>query len=67
MVASIADNYLKPCTCPIFTENDDRKRKLINMAKEFAVDGVVYQAFSGCQVYQMEPVNRMRGARRCVA
>jgi len=54
MVASIADNYLKPCTCPIFTENDDRKRKLINMAKEFAVDGVVYQAFSGCQVYQME-------------
>jgi len=54
MVASIADNYLKPCTCPIFTENDDRKRKLINMAKEFAVDGIVYQAFSGCQVYQME-------------
>jgi len=24
------------------------------MAKEFAVDGIVYQAFSGCQVYQME-------------
>jgi len=54
MVASIADNYLKPCTCPIFTKNDDRKRKLIHMAKEFGVDGVVYQAFSGCQVYQME-------------
>jgi benzoyl-CoA reductase/2-hydroxyglutaryl-CoA dehydratase subunit BcrC/BadD/HgdB len=54
MVASIADNYLKPCTCPIFTHNDDRKRKLLNMAKEFAIDGVVYQSFSGCQVYQME-------------
>ncbi len=54
MVTSIADNYLKPCTCPIFTHNDDRKRKLLNMAKEFAVDGVVYQSFSGCQVYQME-------------
>ncbi len=54
MVISIADNYLKPCTCPIFTANDDRKRKLINIAKEFAVDGIVYQAFSGCQVYQME-------------
>ncbi|MCF6354711.1 MAG: 2-hydroxyacyl-CoA dehydratase family protein [Candidatus Polarisedimenticolaceae bacterium] len=54
MVASIADNYLKPCTCPIFTRNDDRKRKLLNMARDFAVDGVVYQSFSGCQVYQME-------------
>lgn len=54
MVASIADNYLKPCTCPIFTHNDDRKRKLVSMAREFAADGVVYQAFSGCQVYQME-------------
>ncbi len=54
MVDGIADNYLKPCTCPIFTKNDDRKRKLIQMAKEFSAEGVVYQAFSGCQVYSME-------------
>ncbi|MEA3373419.1 MAG: double-cubane-cluster-containing anaerobic reductase [Campylobacterota bacterium] len=54
MVDGIADNYLKPCTCPIFTKNDDRKRKLLRMAKEFAAEGVVYQAFSGCQVYSME-------------
>jgi benzoyl-CoA reductase/2-hydroxyglutaryl-CoA dehydratase subunit BcrC/BadD/HgdB len=54
MVDGIADNYLKPCTCPIFTKNDDRKRKLLQMAKEFDIEGVVYQAFSGCQVYSME-------------
>ncbi|MCW9015029.1 MAG: double-cubane-cluster-containing anaerobic reductase [Gammaproteobacteria bacterium] len=54
MVDGIADNYLKPCTCPIFTKNDDRKRKLLHMAKEFAAEGVVYQSFSGCQVYSME-------------
>ncbi|RLA18756.1 MAG: 2-hydroxyacyl-CoA dehydratase [Gammaproteobacteria bacterium] len=54
MVDGIADNYLKPCTCPIFTKNDDRKRKLLQMAKEFSAEGVVYQAFSGCQVYSME-------------
>jgi benzoyl-CoA reductase/2-hydroxyglutaryl-CoA dehydratase subunit BcrC/BadD/HgdB len=54
MVDGIADNYLKPCTCPIFTKNDDRKRKLLQMAKAFAAEGVVYQAFSGCQVYSME-------------
>ena len=40
--------------CPIFTRNDDRKRRLLELAESFAVDGVVYQAFSGCQVYEME-------------
>lgn len=54
MVDGIADNYLKPCTCPIFTQNEDRKRKLLQMAKDFKAEGVVYQAFSGCQVYSME-------------
>lgn len=54
MVDSLADKYLKPCTCPIFTNNDDRRRRLVELARSFAVDGVVYQAFSGCQVYEME-------------
>ncbi|MDO8931664.1 MAG: double-cubane-cluster-containing anaerobic reductase [Rhodocyclaceae bacterium] len=54
MVDSLADRYLKPCTCPIFTRNDDRKRRLLELARSFAVDGVVYQAFAGCQVYEME-------------
>lgn len=54
MVDSLADKYLKPCTCPIFTRNEDRKRRLLELAKSFAVDGVVYQAFAGCQVYEME-------------
>ena len=54
MVDSLADRYLKPCTCPIFTRNDDRQRRLLQLATDFKVDGVVYQAFSGCQVYEME-------------
>lgn len=54
MVDSLADKYLKPCTCPIFTNNDDRLRRLLELARNFAVDGVVYQAFAGCQVYEME-------------
>jgi benzoyl-CoA reductase/2-hydroxyglutaryl-CoA dehydratase subunit BcrC/BadD/HgdB len=54
MVDSLADKYLKPCTCPIFTNNDDRIRRLLELAKSFSVDGVVYQSFSGCQVYEME-------------
>lgn len=54
MIPAIADRYLKPCTCPFFTPNDDRKRKLAVMAREFNADGVVYQAFSGCHLYDME-------------
>jgi benzoyl-CoA reductase/2-hydroxyglutaryl-CoA dehydratase subunit BcrC/BadD/HgdB len=54
MVDGLADKYLKPCTCPIFTRNNDRKRRLIELATSFAVDGVVYQSFAGCQVYEME-------------
>ena len=54
MIDALADHYLKPCTCPIFTRNDDRRRRLLDLARDFAADGVVYQAFSGCQVYEME-------------
>lgn len=54
MIDSLADHYLKPCTCPIFTRNDDRRRRLLDLARDFNADGVVYQAFSGCQVYEME-------------
>ncbi|MFZ4857637.1 MAG: double-cubane-cluster-containing anaerobic reductase [Desulfuromonadaceae bacterium] len=54
MVDSLADKYLKPCTCPVFTKNDDRKRRLLDLIESFNVDGVVYQVFAGCQVYEME-------------
>lgn len=54
MIPAVADRYLKPCTCPCFVKNEDRKRKLLEMVKGFNVDGVVYQAFSGCHLYEME-------------
>ncbi len=57
MVDSLADKYLKPCTCPIFTNTLDRRRRLLELAAGFDVDGVVYQAFAGCQVYEMEQRN----------
>jgi benzoyl-CoA reductase/2-hydroxyglutaryl-CoA dehydratase subunit BcrC/BadD/HgdB len=54
MVDSLADRYLKPCTCPIFTRNDDRQRRILELAAKFKADGVVYQSLAGCQVYEME-------------
>lgn len=54
MVDSISDKYLKACTCPIFTKNDDRIRRIIELAKSHSANGVIYQAFAGCTVYEYE-------------
>jgi len=54
MIDSISDKYLKACTCPIFTKNDDRIRRVIQLVRAYKADGVVYQAFAGCTVYEME-------------
>ena len=47
MLNSLADKYLKACTCPIFTKNDDRIRRIIDLYKSYNADGVIYQAFAG--------------------
>ncbi len=54
MVPALSDRYLKACTCPCFTPNNDRERKILAYIKDFKVDGVVYQSFSGCQLYELE-------------
>jgi benzoyl-CoA reductase/2-hydroxyglutaryl-CoA dehydratase subunit BcrC/BadD/HgdB len=54
MIPAVADRYLKPSTCPNFTPNTDRERKLLKGIDDYAVDGVIYQTFTGCQLYDME-------------
>ncbi|MFH2045854.1 MAG: 2-hydroxyacyl-CoA dehydratase family protein [Pseudomonadota bacterium] len=65
MIPAVADRYLKPCTCPVFDSGEDRRRKLSETVHRFDVDGVVYQSYSGCFLYQMEErgvSNSLRGA-----
>ena len=54
MLDSMADKYLKACTCPVFTKNEDRIRRIIELVRSYNADGVVYQAFAGCTVYELE-------------
>ena len=54
MIPAIADRYLKPSTCPNFSPNTDRKRKILAAIEDYRIDGVVYQTFTGCQLYDME-------------
>lgn len=56
MIPAVADRYLKPSTCPNFSPNEDRIRKILSMIEEFKIDGVVYQSFTGCQLYDMEAI-----------
>ena len=64
MVDAVADRYLKGCTCPVFTKNDDRIRRIVELVREFEADGVVYQAFAGCQVYEMEQRSVLQAMER---
>ncbi len=54
MIDSLADKYLKACTCPVFSKNDDRIRRIIELVRSHNADGVIYQAFAGCTVYELE-------------
>jgi benzoyl-CoA reductase/2-hydroxyglutaryl-CoA dehydratase subunit BcrC/BadD/HgdB len=54
MIPAVADRYLKASTCPCFTPNDNRQRRVVEMVEQAKIEGVVYQAYSGCMPYEME-------------
>ncbi len=56
MIPAVADRYLKPSVCPNFTPNNDRIRKILQAMEDYQADGVIYQTFSGCQLYDLESI-----------
>ncbi|MBW2039255.1 MAG: 2-hydroxyacyl-CoA dehydratase [Deltaproteobacteria bacterium] len=54
MMVGIAARYLMPCVCPSFTPNEDRLYRLLQMAEEFNIDGIIYHVLKGCVVYDFE-------------
>lgn len=53
MLESIAARYLN-INCAIFTPNTDRIEKLVKMAREYRVDGVIHCTLSFCDPYAVE-------------
>ena len=51
---AVCERYLLPCTCPCFTPNEDRKRRILQMVEDFAVEGMVYHVYKGCFIYDIE-------------
>ena len=54
MLPAVADRYLKPCTCPCFTPNDNRSRKINELLVTCQAEGLIYQSLSGCLPYELE-------------
>lgn len=51
---SLADRYLQPCTCPVFSSTIDRREKLLQMIIDYRIEGVVHHILKGCHPYDAE-------------
>ena len=54
MVHAIADRYMLPSSCPIFSTSIDRKDRLLQLIDDYQVEGVIYHILKGCHPYDVE-------------
>lgn len=54
LLRALANRYIKACTCPVFSENQQRIDRVLHMVKENRVQGVIYHVLRGCLVYDYE-------------
>ncbi len=54
MLHAIADRYLLPSTCPIFSTTIDRRDRLLQLIDDYQVEGVIYHILKGCHPYDVE-------------
>ena len=51
---ALANKSTRPCTCPTFTDNKRRVYRIMQMLKDYKVQGVIYHVLRGCLVYDYE-------------
>jgi benzoyl-CoA reductase/2-hydroxyglutaryl-CoA dehydratase subunit BcrC/BadD/HgdB len=54
MMRAIAERYLMPSVCPCFIKGEDRLDKLMDMVKEYHIDGVIYHTLRLCLLFDVE-------------
>jgi benzoyl-CoA reductase/2-hydroxyglutaryl-CoA dehydratase subunit BcrC/BadD/HgdB len=54
MINAISERYLMPSVCPCFVKSDDRIDKLLDMIKEYNIDGVIYHTLRLCLLFDVE-------------
>jgi benzoyl-CoA reductase/2-hydroxyglutaryl-CoA dehydratase subunit BcrC/BadD/HgdB len=54
MMRALATRCIAPCSCPTFSANDQRIKRVRHMIQEHQVEGVIYHVLRGCLVYDYE-------------
>ena len=51
---ALANRYVASCSCPMFSNNEQRLLRLESMVKQSHIDGIIYHVLRGCLVYDFE-------------
>jgi benzoyl-CoA reductase/2-hydroxyglutaryl-CoA dehydratase subunit BcrC/BadD/HgdB len=51
---ALAERYFFPCSCPCFSPNDERIRRMREAIKAFGIEGVVFHTLRGCHLNNLE-------------
>ncbi|MFO8050447.1 MAG: 2-hydroxyacyl-CoA dehydratase family protein [Thermoplasmatota archaeon] len=54
MLRAVAERYFFPCTCPCFSPNEERLRRLKESIRVFGIEGVVFHTLRGCHLNNLE-------------
>jgi len=54
MINAISDKYLMPTICPIYTHNDDRVDRVLELYEQHKADGLIYHILRLCQLIDLE-------------
>jgi benzoyl-CoA reductase/2-hydroxyglutaryl-CoA dehydratase subunit BcrC/BadD/HgdB len=54
LVEAVSDKYFYPCTCPSFSPNLEREDNILNMIKEYEIEGVIYHVLRGCHLNALD-------------
>ena len=54
MLHAIADRYMLPCSCPVFTTTTERRDQVLQLVEDYRVEGVLYHVLKGCHPFDIE-------------
>ncbi len=54
LIRAVAERYFYPCTCPCFSPNDERIRRLKEVIERYHIEGVVFHTLRGCHLNIIE-------------
>ena len=54
MLRALANQVIRPCSCPTFVKNEERIYRIRQMINDYQIEGVIYHVLRGCLIYDYE-------------